>query len=285
MKNLDWNQIRLVHTIGTHGNFSAAAKALGINQTTVGRQLTALESALGVSMFHRSRQGVVPTDHGEKVMGEAERMESIAQSLAEQISGTHIEPRGTIRLQLMTWLFNHLVAGRLVEFLPQHPGIDLQVIADQRVRFLDRGEADIALRFDMRPSGRILHQPLVDIPYAAYSRCGSDPNTLPWLSFREDTLEVASERWMRTTGRLHQVALWSNDTDMLCSAAAAGVGKVLLPEMLGDMDTRLERVSGPQPEIVRTLHIQTAPDARRLKRMELFLDWFEDLMKTSFPSA
>jgi DNA-binding transcriptional LysR family regulator len=53
----DWNRARAFLVTAEEGSLSAAARALGMTQPTVGRQLSALEAELGVLLFERQIQG------------------------------------------------------------------------------------------------------------------------------------------------------------------------------------------------------------------------------------
>ena len=52
-KNIDWTQARGFLATAEHGSLSAGARALGVTQPTLGRQVAALEAALGVVLFER----------------------------------------------------------------------------------------------------------------------------------------------------------------------------------------------------------------------------------------
>ena len=55
----DWNRARSFLVTAEEGSYSAAARALGIAQPTIGRQVTALEEELGVTLFERVGRGLV----------------------------------------------------------------------------------------------------------------------------------------------------------------------------------------------------------------------------------
>ena len=57
--DFDWNQLRGFLATAEEGSLSAAARALGLTQPTLGRQVSALEEALGVALFERVGRGLV----------------------------------------------------------------------------------------------------------------------------------------------------------------------------------------------------------------------------------
>lgn len=62
--NFDWNRARAFLVTAEEGSLSAAARALGMTQPTLGRQVTALEKELGVVLFERAGQGLILTPSG-----------------------------------------------------------------------------------------------------------------------------------------------------------------------------------------------------------------------------
>ena len=93
--NFDWNRARAFLVTAEEGSLSAAAKALGMTQPTLGRQVTALEQELGVVLFERAGRGLILTPNGLNLlehvrsMGEAAGRVSLAASgQAETIEGS-----------------------------------------------------------------------------------------------------------------------------------------------------------------------------------------------------
>lgn len=64
----DWNGYRYFLSLSRHGTLKAAAKKLGINQTTVGRQIAALESELGAQLFEKKSSGYLLTAKGQDIL-------------------------------------------------------------------------------------------------------------------------------------------------------------------------------------------------------------------------
>ena len=84
---VDWDDLRFFLAIARHGNLSAAAKALHVAQSTVGRRLASLEASLGVRLLNRTPDGYVPTLAGDGVRGHAERLEAEAEAMQRAVGG------------------------------------------------------------------------------------------------------------------------------------------------------------------------------------------------------
>jgi len=283
--NIDWDQLKFVLSIARTGNLSRTAQVLGVNQTTVGRRLSALETQLGIALFHRSKTTMYPTEQGIVVIAQAEVMESALYTMLEQVGKTQSGLAGQIRIFTQPWILRHLIAPRLSEFSALYPGIQIEAVASVRERTLDQGEVEIALRFELPPRRKVKRHQLCDVPYAVYAPHGVDAKSLSWLGFRAEQQYFAPGRWLSEKIDNTSVSLWANDADILHQSARNGMGKALLPMILAEQDDKLQRISGPDPEIKRQLYIHLLPDIERLKRITVFRDWLAKILNEYFHCA
>ncbi|MCP5156089.1 MAG: LysR family transcriptional regulator [Ectothiorhodospiraceae bacterium] len=142
----DWNQARAFLATAEKGSLSAAARALGLTQPTVGRQVAALEADLGVTLFDRVGRGLILTPSGldllehVRAMGEAAGLLSVtasgrAQAIAGQVCITASDIVATYHLPP--------VVARLREVAPE---IEVEILVSNAIQDLRRREADIAVR-------------------------------------------------------------------------------------------------------------------------------------------
>lgn len=147
----DWNQAKAFLVTAEERSFSAAARALALTQPTVGRQVSALEEALGVALFERIGRSLSLTPAGldllehVRAMGEAAGLVSISasgqsQSISGQVCITASDVVSTYHLPP--------VVARLREVAPE---IEIEILASNALQDLRRREADIAIRH-VRPS-------------------------------------------------------------------------------------------------------------------------------------
>ena len=277
---MDWDDFRFVLAIARAGSLSGAARKLSVNQTTVGRRLTALEKRLGAALFFRARSGFRLTAAGEAVLAQIELMETAALTLTENVCAESQSPTGLVRIASMPWIFNYLLVPVLPELSCRYPGIEIQAIAGVRERFLSNKEAELALRFEMKPRGNERCFEIAQVPYAVYARKAVDAAALPWIGFAEETGSYAPERWLNEAEKedSERVSFQANDAGILYRAACAGVGKGLLPEALAEHDPALVRLSGPKPEMVRQLRILVHPDVERFARIVAVIGWLRETL-------
>jgi DNA-binding transcriptional LysR family regulator len=151
----DWDLLRSFLGVVRHGSLSAAARALGLTQPTLGRHIAALESALGVGLFARAPQGLVPTPAAEGLVAHAEAMEAAARALVRAASGEAEETRGAVRLTASEMIGAEVLPAILAGFREVHPRIDIELVLSNRNQDLSRRDADIAVRM-VRPTQQAL---------------------------------------------------------------------------------------------------------------------------------
>src|SRR5689334_19236066 len=94
----DWNDLRHFLAVARHGSTIQAAKALGINQSTVQRRITAFERQLGRPLFQRRPDGYRLTSLGEELRPIAERVEADVTDFARHVASSDRELTGTVRV-------------------------------------------------------------------------------------------------------------------------------------------------------------------------------------------
>jgi len=147
----DWNQARAFLVTAEEGSLSAAARALDMTQPTVGRQVSALEAELGVSLFERTNSGLVLTQSGADLMAQVKTMGDAAANLSRLASG-HAEAVEGIVCISATEMISAFVLPPIIEKLRnQWPKIEIEIIASNDTSDLSRREADIAIR-NYRPT-------------------------------------------------------------------------------------------------------------------------------------
>jgi DNA-binding transcriptional LysR family regulator len=146
MASPDWNLYRSFLAVLREGSLSAAARALGLTQPTVGRHIAELERALGAPLFARSPAGLVPTQSALALVPNAEAMAAAAEALVRASSGEPHEPKGSVRVTASEFVGALVLPAMLVSFHEAHPGIAIELALSNRNQDLLRQEADIAVR-------------------------------------------------------------------------------------------------------------------------------------------
>lgn len=146
-----WELYRSLLAVLRHGSLSAAARALGVTQPTIGRHIVELEQALGAALFTRSPRGLIPTEVARELEPHAEAMALAAATLIRTASGEAGAARGTVRITASEIIGAEVLPKILTGFRERHPGLTVELVLSNRPEDLLRREVDIAVRM-VRPT-------------------------------------------------------------------------------------------------------------------------------------
>lgn len=149
--SFDWNHIRALLVTAEEGSFSAASRALGVAQPTVGRQIAALEQELGVTLFERVGRELKLTETGLELLEHARAMADAANRISLRAAGQSSSLEGLVSISASDVISTYLLPPIIAALRVQHPGIQLEVVASNTASDLLRREADIAVR-NFRPT-------------------------------------------------------------------------------------------------------------------------------------
>lgn len=138
-----WQSFLAVHEAGS---LSGAARALGLTQPTLGRHIAALEAAVGVALFTRAPQGLLPTAAARDLLPQARAMQAAAEALARVAAGAAGGETGTVRLSASEVIGGAVLPPVLAGFTRAHPGITVELALSNQSDDLLRRDADLAIR-------------------------------------------------------------------------------------------------------------------------------------------
>jgi DNA-binding transcriptional LysR family regulator len=141
-----WDLYEAFLTVMQSGSLSAASRAMGVAQPTVRRQIEALESQLGVVLFTRATNGLVPTELAHATLPYAESIASTSRALVRSVSGGKDAERGTVRITASEVVGTEVLPPMLTALRERHPRLQLELAVTNRSEDLLRRDADVALR-------------------------------------------------------------------------------------------------------------------------------------------
>ncbi|MGI9477165.1 MAG: LysR family transcriptional regulator [Hyphomicrobiaceae bacterium] len=142
----DWNQARAFLVTAEEGSLSAAARALGLTQPTLGRQVTALENQLGVLLFERVGRSLSLTQAGIELLEHVRTMAEAANRISLTASGQSQVVEGQVRITASDMMSAYVLPPVLKELRAVAPLLAIDVVATNDISDLLRREADIAIR-------------------------------------------------------------------------------------------------------------------------------------------
>ena len=127
--SFDWNRARAFLVTAEEGSFSAAARALGIAQPTIGRQVAGLEAELEVTLFERVGRGLVLTPTGVELVEHVRAMGESATHVSRIAAGQSASLDGTICITASDVIATYLLPPIIARIRAAHPGIDVEIVA------------------------------------------------------------------------------------------------------------------------------------------------------------
>jgi DNA-binding transcriptional LysR family regulator len=277
MQAMEWSDLRYLLAVARAGTLAAAARRLGVNQTTVARRLLAAERALRTRLFERKDGVLYPTKAGEAAIARAGQVEQEVLALERGIGGADAVAAGSVRVTAVPILANRLLIPALPGLLRRYPQLRVELVAESRNLSLTRREADIALRLARPESGNALMRRIGRLDYAVYGPRGRTGD-LAWITYEEGSSHLPQARFI--AAQEEEIApLAVNDAEALVEAVRAGLGKSLVPCFVGDRAPGLQRLSRGVA-FARDIWLLVHRDLRTQARIAAVIDWLMELMPT-----
>jgi DNA-binding transcriptional LysR family regulator len=281
MNTPDWNDLRYFLAVTVAGTLSGAARALGVEHSTVARRIDALEHTLGIRLFDRFARGWSLTEAGQALQPQAQQVEQDILALLRQATAT-ITSAGKVRVSGPPALIAQLIAPRLAAANAQLAGIDLELAAEPAMVDLERRDADIALRFQRPTAPDLAVRAVATIGYqlcatAAYLQAHAAP-AWQFLGYDDSLAGAPQQQWLETLAGKRRFALRSNDLATLHAAACGGSGVALLPDYLAHGGTGLVALAQPACPVQRTLWLVVHDDVRKAARVRIVADLLAEIL-------
>ncbi|MEC9282999.1 MAG: LysR family transcriptional regulator [Bdellovibrionota bacterium] len=169
MQDIDWNLLKSFVFVVKEGSLSAAARALGSTQPTLGRHIESLEENLGASLFVRTREGLVPTEEALALFPEAESMMGSFGSLMRKASGKLPLETGSIRISTSEVIGVELIPELLYKFQKKYPNISIELSISDKMDNLLKREADLAIRMAVPKQEALITKKIGTSPVGLYA--------------------------------------------------------------------------------------------------------------------
>jgi DNA-binding transcriptional LysR family regulator len=283
---LDWNDLRYFLAIARLGTLAAAARELGVDHTTVGRRLTALETALGARLFVRGPEGFTLTEAGAGILPNAETVAVQMDAIARRATAGDARLEGKVRLTVADSVTSYFVP-MLSRLRERHPELVVEILSANRVLDIRRGEADLGVRFGDPGDPDLIARKLGQVGWSVYAapsylaRKGR-PQAPDDLSGHDvvaidDLLPRApAALWLARHAASVRVVMRGNTIDAVTEAAVAGIGLAPLPCFVGSREPGLVRLF---PDLIgaRDILLVAHPDLVGAARVRVTMDCIAEL--------
>lgn len=292
------HQMQVFVQVVDSGNFTRAAKALGLPRSTVSATVQALEDRLGAQLLQRTTRVVRPTQEGLQFAGTARDLIDAMAEAEGQFRHRPEEISGRLRIDMPSRMARRMVIPHLAEFFARHPAVTLELSAtDRMVDLVSEGIDAVVRMAELEDSELICRRigvvPILTCASAGYlARCGQPerPEDLGAHLLVNYALRMpaTSAEWDGTeNGRPITVPMQSHlcvdNAESYVAGALAGQGLIQVPahDVAGDIAAGrlVEVLAGfrPAPVPISILY----PRRRHLApRLRVFMDWMAELLRT-----
>lgn len=286
---LDWDKLRIFHTAAESGSFTHAAEKLGMSQSAVSRQISALEEDLGLKLFIRHARGLVLTEVGEQLFRTAHRMHWELQQVETQMSETQDVPTGPLVVNTTVGIGSTWLSSRIYEFVKLYPDIQMEIKLNDSELDLAMREADVAIRLHRPSQSEMIQRKLFTVHNHFYASEGyleeyGTPQSVddldqhriitfgePVPSFLGDINYL--ERIGRPDSNPRRPALKVNAITGMVQAARAGIGIAMLPDYVTEFEPSLQQVLSDIELPAYEAYFVYPPALKNSKRVGVFRDF------------
>ncbi|HEV2612989.1 MAG TPA: LysR family transcriptional regulator [Noviherbaspirillum sp.] len=133
-------------------SFSATAQALGTSKSLVSKQISSLESALGVRLLNRTTRRMSLTEIGAAYYEHCARIAQEIDAAAETVTQLQAEPRGVLRLTSPVIFASLHLAPAMQSFLKRYENVEIELNANDRIVDIVEEGYDLAIRITDHPA-------------------------------------------------------------------------------------------------------------------------------------
>jgi DNA-binding transcriptional LysR family regulator len=286
---MDWNRLKVFHTVAEAGSFTHASEALNLSQSAISRQISALEGELRTSLFHRHARGLSLTEQGESLYRTAHEVSAKLAMTEATLGEARERPTGKLKVTTPVGFGSTWLTPRIGQFLELYPEVNVDLVLDDRLLDLSMREADIAIRMQPPTQSDLVQRRLLTVHnhlYASptYLKRNGTPRDLADLqahkliTYGEDTPPPVVEiNWLQTAGRKQGIELAPiltvNNVYGLLLAVENDVGIASLPDYM----------IAEHPQFIQVLPDVEAPsfdtflvypdELRETKKISIFRDF------------
>lgn len=286
---MDWDKIRIFLNVAEAGSFTRAGDGIGLSQSAVSRQISALERELKAPLFHRHARGLILTEQGDLLFRAARDMKLRLDNTRARLVETSERPTGDLRVTTTVGLGSSWLAPRVAEFLDLYPEVRIELILTNEELDLAMREADIAIRMRRPAQPDLIQRRLFTVHYHAYAstdyikRFGEpkslsdlDEHRLVSFGGNEPSYLLATH-YLASVGRDGQehrpIGFTVNNIGALHRAIETGVGIGILPAYAVDGEEKLTQVLRESEMPSMESFLVYAEEMKTVARVQAFRDF------------
>jgi DNA-binding transcriptional LysR family regulator len=288
-EQLNWDDLRYFLGAVRAGTLAGAARASGVDHTTIGRRLASLERTVGAALVLRSPDGLQLTPLGEAVLPLVENVERAVREVEHAVRSRKVR----VRLAVPSG-FTKYFTGGLARLRAENPDIALELVSGARHVDLKKGEADLAIRSGPIEDAELVVRKLGESGWSLYASDAylarhAEPVELEHLRGHEligydpCLAAVPAAKWIEARGSTAAIVLRSREMTDMAAAASTGVGIAALPCGVGDEEPSLRRLT-PTVIAKRSFSLVYRREAKLSNPVRAVIEFVVEVMRQAAPS-
>ncbi len=289
-RDMDWDKLKVFHVAAEAGSFTHAGEALGLSQSAVSRQVSALEQELNIPLFHRHARGLILTEQGDLLYRTAHEVFMKLEAARAKLTDSREKPNGELRVTTTMGLGTHWLTARIGEFLELYPDIRITLILTDDELDLAMREADVAIRLRQPVQPDLIQRKLFTVHFhafasAEYLKRNGHPRTLDELEKHRIILlggpipsYFQALNWLERAGiedgqegRVPSLSV--NNVLGLKRAVERGVGIGIVPDYLLEDSATLVQLFPERETPTLEAYFVYPQEMRSVARIQVFRDF------------
>jgi DNA-binding transcriptional LysR family regulator len=288
---MDWDKLRIFYAVAEAGSFTKAGEDLDLGQSSVSRQISALESELGVSLFRRHARGLKLTEQGDLLYRAAQDMQSRLQMVRMRLVDSTEKPFGELRVTTTVGLGSAWLTPRLADFLDLYPGIRVELLLSDTELDLSAREADVAIWLREPTQSNLIRKRLFTVHFHVYASVPyvqqfGAPKSLDEIdehrivTYTGAPTPIRQLNWLADAalggGAKRKPALGINNLQALRLAVRSGAGLAVLPDYMVSRDDLIVSVLDDVDVPDMVSYFVYPEELKNSKRVSVFKDFIVD---------
>lgn len=285
---MDWDKLRVFHTVATAKSFTRAGEMLNLSQSAISRQISSLEDNLQVSLFTRHARGLMLTEQGDILFRTVSDVLTRLSSAENALLESKERPHGPLKITAPVAFGTTWLTPRLREFSETYPEITITLLVDDRELDLTMREADVAIRLFPAKQPDLIQRKLTVLNNSIYAsneylrkygvpKKPQDLQSHRLVLFAEDQKQPFAEvNWILKTFATHdnpQMPPFKiNSLFGMLRAVKSGMGIAGLPDYMvqsKSISKVLPELSGPKTDVFFLYSMEM----RNSKRINVFKEF------------
>lgn len=285
-----WDLFAAFLAVHRTGSLSAAARALGLSQPTLRRQIEALEAIVGAPLFLRTATGLAPLEDSQGLVSEAQAMEAAAEAFIRRAGDQRESVSGVIRIAASAVFAVELLPSILLDLKQECPELEIELSVSNEVENILRHDADIAIRLIRPTQDALIARRVAPVVYGFFAAPGAAAeatSALDWLALSQGRFLILQDRQQQISQALkasglalpRHAAFRSDDDLAQLAAIRAGLGVGITQQSIASKYGLIPVC--PEVRLQQDVWIAMHEDQRKLRRVKIVFDFLAEALGTS----